>query len=143
MPKIDKVLVKQKIGMADEYFKRMKKHLGSAKSAAEIDIDKRDALERTFELTVEKMLEINYYFIKTLASKPVDDLKSTFTTMGDLGILPPDFARKISSVTAVRNILVHQYEKLDFDLFLQNLRNNIGDFETYFSYVLKFIENAD
>ncbi len=140
MSTIDKELVRQKIKMADGYLEDMKIYLKEEKNASGMSTETRYALERVFHLAVEKMLEVNNYFIRVLNAKPVDDLQSTFISMGDLGILPQDFARKISPITGVRNILVHQYEKLDFDLFLRNLRENIGDFETYFSHVLTFIE---
>jgi uncharacterized protein YutE (UPF0331/DUF86 family) len=100
----------------------------------------RDALERVFLLLVEELIDINNFFIKEYETKPIDDLKSSFLALGDLGVLPPDFARKISPLAGVRNILVHQYEKIDFDLFLKNLRKNLGDFEVYFGHVLKFLE---
>lgn len=42
-----------------------------------------------------------------------------------------DFAEKVALVTGVRNLLVHQYEKIDRTLLLANPRKNLDDFEQY------------
>lgn len=84
------------------------------------------------------MIDINNHLLKNLGV-PVDDLRSSFELLGEKGILPKEFATKISPLTGVRNILVHQYEKINLELFLKNLRANLGDFERYFSAVVEFI----
>ena len=140
MSKIDKEFVRQKIKLAEEYLVEIKAFLEIDDATIHADLKSRYALERVFLLLAEELIDVNNYFIKALDANPIDDLRSSFVALGEVHILPMDFARKISPLAGTRNILVHQYEKLDFDLFLKTLRKNIGDFEIYFGHILRFLE---
>jgi len=138
MPDIDKNFVKKKLELLDKYYEELKKFIEVNDSIILSDQKTRYAIERVFMILVEEMIDINNHFIRSLNLRPVDDLKSTFTVLGENNILPYDFAYKISPITGVRNILVHQYEKLDFELFLKNLRKNISDFAEYIKYINQY-----
>ena len=140
MSEIDKEYIRQKIKLAEEYLQEIKEFLKVGDKAISSDLKNRYSLERVFLLLVEELIDINNYFIKALNLKPIDDLKSSFLAIGEAGILPLDFAKKISPLVGTRNILVHQYEKLNLEIFLKNLRGNIDDFETYFKHILVFLE---
>lgn len=140
MSEIDKEFIRQKIKIAEDYLQEIKEFLRASDEIIYSDLKNRYSLERVFLLLVEELIDINNYFIKALNLKPIDDLKSSFLALGEANILPKDFALKISPLVGVRNILVHQYEKLDFSLFLKNLRGNLNDFEEYFRNILSFIE---
>lgn len=96
--------------------------------------------ERLVQLIVDGMLDINQHIIRERELKISDDLRGTFVILGDNNVLPRDFAEKIAPLAGVRNILVHQYEKLDKELFLQNLRANFVDFENYQKYIMQYLE---
>ena len=68
-----------------------------------------------------------------MVDKFLDDLQSSFRILAENNFLPKDFASKIAPVVELRNGIVHNYEKLDKNLFLKNLRSNFGDFERYLS----------
>lgn len=142
MSEIDKEFIREKIKLAGEYLDEIKEFLKTNDEIIRSDLKSRYSLERVFLLLAEELIDINNYFIKTLELKPIEDLKSSFLSLGEAGVLPADFAQKISPLVGVRNILVHQYEKLDFELFLKNLRSNLGDFEVYFRHILTYIEKS-
>ncbi|HBB56679.1 TPA: hypothetical protein DEW47_03590 [Patescibacteria group bacterium] len=81
-------------------------------------------------------------FDKQLVEKNLsvpDDLQSTFLTLADSKILPKDFAVKIAPVVGLRNKTVHQYEKIDKELFIKKLKENFGDFKKYLVLIEKNI----
>jgi uncharacterized protein YutE (UPF0331/DUF86 family) len=43
--------------------------------------------------------------------------------MGELGVLPPDFADQIAPIAGFRNILIHEYLVVDWDEVYENLAN--------------------
>ncbi len=100
------------------------------------------AVERFFQLAVDSMVDINQHIIGELELPHANDLQSTFYPLGEKGILPDDFARKIAPIVGVRNRLVHQYEDLDKKLFLKNLRDNFSQFETYRSFIVKYLSDV-
>jgi uncharacterized protein YutE (UPF0331/DUF86 family) len=48
------------------------------------------------------------------AQKPVD-YYDAILRMGELGVLPADFARHLAPLAGFRNILVHEYLAVDWD----------------------------
>ncbi len=41
--------------------------------------------------------------------------------MGEIGVLPPDFARRLAPIAGLRNILVHEYVSIDWDEVYESL----------------------
>lgn len=128
---LDKIFIQKKMDMLSESIDQMEKLL-----VANIEEFKKNdttlaALERYFQKTVDTMIDINTHVIKEGDFGTVDDLQSTFKMLGDFGVLEKHFANKISPIVGVRNMLVHRYEKLDRDIFLNNLKRNFSDFKTY------------
>lgn len=99
--------------------------------------------ERLIQLIVDGMIDINQHFIRELKLKISEDLQGTFIIMGENKVLPQEFAEKIAPVVGVRNILVHQYEKLDKEMFLRNLRQHFGDFKKYQQYILEHLKKQE
>lgn len=57
--------------------------------------------------------------------------------MGEHGILPKEFTEKLAPVVGLRNMVVHRYEHLDMQTFIQLLRKNVRDFAQYKTAILK------
>jgi Uncharacterized conserved protein len=41
--------------------------------------------------------------------------------MGEVGVLPPDFARRLAPIAGLWNILIHEYLTVDWDEVYTNL----------------------
>ena len=41
--------------------------------------------------------------------------------MGEIGVLPPDFARRLAPIAGLRNVLVHGYVSIDWDEVYESL----------------------
>jgi uncharacterized protein YutE (UPF0331/DUF86 family) len=71
----------------------------------------------------------------------VDDYKrESFLLMGKIKVLPKDFAKKIADSVGLRNILVHQYRKLDEKIFYQAIKDCLVQYPKYCRYVLRYLE---
>lgn len=103
------------------------------------------AIERLFQLMVDAMIDINQHFIRELELEIPEDFFSTFTALGQHGILQKEFALKLAPIVGVRNRLVHhhQYEKVDRALFISNLRKNFTDFDSYQYQIKKYLERNE
>jgi len=54
------------------------------------------------------------------ARKPAD-YYDAILRMGELGVLPPEFAERLAPLAGFRNILVHEYLQLEWDEVYRNL----------------------
>lgn len=135
------IFVYQKIQSIKDHIDELEKLLGDV-SDKEFFTDSGNLhiAERLVQLIVDGMIDINQHFIRELRLKISDDLQGTFIIMGENNILPGKFAQKIAPVVGVRNILVHQYEKLDKEMFLRNLRSHFSDFKKYQLYIGNYLK---
>lgn len=54
-------------------------------------------------------------------------------------ILPKTFAKKIANMLSFRNILVHDYMRVDEKIMVDILKNHLDDFSQFMNYVNKWI----
>ena len=133
---IEKTFVISKIERIRENVEKIRLKLQLSDDAILHSEDILAVLERYFQLIVDYAIDINHHFIKEDGFVIPDDLQSTFTALGDHGILPKDFAQKISKSVGLRNRIVHQYEDVKPVVFVESLRKNIGDYDEYIRFIL-------
>ena len=89
-------------------------------------------------MIVDAILDINIHFIREFELGSPNDLQSTFVILAEGKVIPMDFAKKISPVVGLRNVLVHGYEKVDRDLFVDSFQKNRQDFDKYMLFINSF-----
>lgn len=137
------LFVNQKLQTMRDYTEELEKLLKDVSDEEFFaDSGKLHIVERLVQLIVDGMIDINQHLIRELKLKISDDLQGTFMIIGESDILPREFAEKIAPVVGVRNILVHQYEKLDREIFLKNLRRHFSDFVKYQQYIAEYLQKV-
>ena len=138
---LDKVFIQKKMDMLSESVGKIEKLMETPIEVIKNDDMRLPALERYFQKAVDTMVDINTHLITASDFGTVDDLQGTFRMLGDFGVLEKDFAGKIAPIVGVRNMLVHRYEKLDKDLFLNNLKCNFSDFKMFLIQIDSYLKN--
>jgi len=59
--------------------------------------------------------------------------------MSELGVLPPEFARKLAPIAGFRNILVREYLGLDWDEVYSNLQK-INDLVKFSKHIREWLK---
>ncbi|MFP3868457.1 MAG: type VII toxin-antitoxin system HepT family RNase toxin [Desulfobacteraceae bacterium] len=95
-----------------------------AKNRAEFDRDPylRDIVERNLEIAAQCCLDISHRIISLTESPKPTDYYEALLKMGELRVVPSDFARKLAPLAGFRNILVHEYIRVDWDEVYKNLQ---------------------
>lgn len=96
----------------------------------------RRAVERTIQLIVECATDINNMLIKSLGGKTPSDYFNSFIELAELAVIPMRLALDIGPSTGLRNVLVHEYVKVDDARVYRSI-------EKIFMYYPKFIELID
>lgn len=99
----------------------------------------KGAVERYLQISLESMLDIGEIIISMEKIKRPQSYKEIFRTLGENGILPEAFARKIEPSAGFRNILVHMYAKVETNRLYENLQNGVEDMELFIEYIARFL----
>lgn len=67
------------------------------------------------------------------------DFRESFLLLSKLDVYPDIFAKKIAESVGIRNILVHQYRKLDEKIFYASIKDCLAQYTKYCDYILEFL----
>ncbi|SKA76519.1 Uncharacterized conserved protein YutE, UPF0331/DUF86 family [Caloramator quimbayensis] len=104
------------------------------------DIIRYWGIERGLHISVECVLDISNIIISSLGLERPESYRETILTLYKQGIIPEKFAKQISGMASFRNILVHDYTRLDEDVVLDILKNRLNDFSVFIKYINKYLE---
>ncbi len=97
--------------------------------------------ERLIQLIVENMVDINSLLILGYNHAPPKDYFTSFTILGELGILPPDFASELASSTGMRNRIVHEYDKIENRIVFESIPKLLDMVMVYTGLINNFLKN--
>jgi uncharacterized protein YutE (UPF0331/DUF86 family) len=92
----------------------------------EADAYLRDIVERNLEVAAQICINISHRIIALERAQKPSDYHQAILRMGELGVLPGDFARQLAPIAGFRNVLVHEYADVDWDEVDANLQH-LGD----------------
>lgn len=133
----EQAFVVTKITELKGYLQELRDLLKASNQEILADSGKVHIAERLLQLIVDTMIDVNQQYIKERHLPVTEDYQSTFRILGSSSILPVDFAEKLAPVVGLRNIVIHRYDQLDKERFIQLLRKNISDFDHYCSEIIK------
>ena len=136
----DKKLVMRKLNELEECvgaLERMRKYdIAAIKS----DKEKEWAVEHGLQVSIQIVVDIGAHILASSGEGDVEDYAEIIERLGKKGVLPKDFAARIKGMAGFRNILVHEYAKLDMDLVCDMLKNRLDDFRKFAGHVNKYME---
>lgn len=102
--------------------------------------DTHKIVERTLEIIINEAIDINQHLIaeSNLGKLPFD-FKESFTLLFDLKVYPKEFGQEIAKSVGLRNILVHQYRKLDEEIFYESIGLCLKQYHQYCKYLLAYL----
>lgn len=101
---------------------------------------KRGATERYLQLAAEACIDIGEIIIAGENLKIPDESFEIFIILGAAGILPKSFALKFAPIARFRNLLVHEYVKIDFKKVHQYLQKDLGDFYKFQHSIARYLQ---
>jgi uncharacterized protein YutE (UPF0331/DUF86 family) len=111
------------------------------KQRTEFDQDPylRDIVERNLEVAAQRCIDISHRIISLENARKPIDYYDAILRMGELGVLPPDFARHLAPLAGFRNILVHEYLAVDWEHVHRNLQQ-LEDLEHFASLIRVWLQ---
>jgi len=93
------------------------------------NIEKKAACERYFEKIMESVIDLAFITIKLKNLEIPEDEKDAFNILFDKDIIEEELCKKLKDAKGMRNIIIHQYGKIDdelvFDLISDELEKDV------------------
>jgi len=96
-------------------------------------------IERGVQISIECVLDISNIIISTMDIEKPDTYRECILILGKEDILPKKMAKEIANMVSFRNILVHDYMKVDEKIMVSILKNHLDDFAKFMNYINNWI----
>lgn len=91
----------------------------------------RGAAERYLHLAIECCLDLGNHAIADQGLRRAQDYKDVFLVLGEAKMLSPAFAKRLAPMAGLRNILVHDYLRVDPAKIHSFLKTHLSDFDRF------------
>lgn len=96
-------------------------------------------VERTLQMMIETCTDVANHIISDRGYRVPKNYGDTFQGLYENGVLVKDLFETMSKMVKFRNIVVHQYDKVDETIVMGILRKNLADFVAYRDAILKIL----
>ena len=139
---VDKDLVLAKAGSVKRHIDRIK-----AKSVADMaiflrDLDRQESVAFNMHLAIQNCMDIAAHVISDGGLGVPGSAGDMFFLLHENGYLSADLAERMVKAVGFRNLLVHEYEKIDLQRLHQAAEKNVDDLMEFLSSVFTKIGMA-
>jgi uncharacterized protein YutE (UPF0331/DUF86 family) len=136
---VDKLLTGRKLSHLDTYLHQIKEFSRISAVAYKNDWKTQRIVERTLQMLIETCIDIANHIISDGGMRTPTGYADTFTVLAENKIIGRNLFKTMEKMTKFRNVVVHQYEKVDAAIVVSILHKNLGDFEKYKNAIVKYL----
>lgn len=137
---VDKELLLRKLSELDEYFKQVKEFEIITVEQYLEDWKLQRIIERTLQMMIEICVDSASHIISDKGYRIPKTYADTFKVLYENGALNRELFGKMEKMTKFRNIVVHNYDKIDAEIVIAILKRDINDFMAYKDAIIKIIK---
>lgn len=99
----------------------------------------RRAVERTLHLAVEAALDIGQHIIAREGFRRPMDNQDVFLVLAEEEIVPRDLLPRLVAMAKFRNLIVHDYARIDNSIVFGILKRRLGDLDAYGRAIVAYL----
>lgn len=131
------IVIENKISSIKKYLKILDGYKKYSKEEIENDINIKGALERYLYLAAQATIDLAEAVIAYKKFRKPTTLSESFHILNEEKITSKELTEKMVGMTGFRNIVAHDYEKINYDLVYRVLQSGLKDIEEFVSFVSK------
>lgn len=97
-------------------------------------------IERGIQISIECIIDVANIIISVSDKEKPDTYRESMLMLSELGAVSKEFSKKLANMTGFRNILVHDYTRVDPEIILNVLKIDIEDFIKYNVEINKWLQ---
>lgn len=134
---VDQDLVFAKIGAVRAHLLRISKKRGDDPADFLADQDRQDIVAFNFQAAIQNCVDIAAHIISEKGLGVPGSISEMFLLLEENGLIGGQIAENMVGAVGFRNMLVHEYGKMDIERVFVIARDNLKDIEAFLSEILK------
>ena len=140
---VDKTLILRKLGKLDEYLGQIREYSAVSLEEYEENWKVQRIIERTLQIMIETCLDVAGHIISDEGFRVPETYAEMFKILIENRILEKTQSDPLTKMAKFRNIVVHNYEKMDPSIVVGILRNNLEDFDMFKRSVIAYLKTKE
>lgn len=136
---VDSSLILRKLADLEEYLGQVGEFKAIALEAYRSDWKTQRIVERTLQMTIELCIDICNHLIADQKLRVPTSNADTFKVLQEAGLLSEQLFESMDKMAKFRNLVVHQYGKIDGAIVVTILRKHPDDFIVFRDAVLQVL----
>lgn len=137
---INKRTIKEKLEKLEETIKWLEKYRKLSREDFLIDFTVNAAAMHYMVLGIEIVVDIGNHILHELYQAHPKEYKEVIRMLGEYEVVPRTFAQDNVGMASFRNLIIHQYGKVDMKKVYKNLQKAPDIFRQFAKYYLEFLE---
>lgn len=89
------------------------------------------------------MIDVGSHILAYLDVGDIQTYADIPEKLSEAGVISANLSDNLTNMAKFRNILVHDYIKIESKKLISFLRNNLSDFEDFSKAIVKYLESVD
>lgn len=130
-------VIENKISSIKKYLKILEGYKKYSREEIENNVDVKGAIERYLYLAAQATIDLAEAVIAYKKFRKPSTMAESFDILKEEKIISGEMAEKMTGMTGFRNVIAHDYEKINYDLVYRIIQQDIKDVEGFIDIVAK------
>lgn len=128
---MDRDVVEQKLESLRRCLLRIETKCPADAATLAVDLDLQDIISLNLSRAVQISVDIGAHLIAGMEVPPPDTMGQTFDVLAQAGVLNSELADSLKKAVGFRNIAVHSYESINWEIVHNIVKYHLSDFSTF------------
>jgi len=140
---VDETLILRKLSEMDEYHGQVEEYSNLTVAQYSSDWRTQRIVERTLQMMIESCADIAGHIISDRGWRVPKSYADAFKILHENGAISDSLGLALERMAKFRNIVVHHYDKVDAEIVIGILKQNLGDFRHYRDAIIGMLKTKN
>lgn len=136
---VDETMILRKLSDIDEYHRQVKEYTDLSVAQYSGDWKIQRIIERTLQMMIESCVDIAGHIISDKGWRAPKSYADAFKILHESGVISGSSFQALEKMAKFRNIVVHDYDKIDAEIVVSILKRNLDDFTDYRDAIINLL----
>lgn len=131
-------IIEQHIQNMEEALAQLGKYRNISFNEFQKDLSLVWIVEKGLEILIQNLLRIGAHLLASEIKNDWEDYGEVILKLGKHGVIPQEFSDQIKGMAGLRNILIHEYLRIDLNKLFDYLKYRLEDFIQFIRYIREY-----
>ncbi|WP_350296885.1 DUF86 domain-containing protein [Limnohabitans sp. Rim8] len=137
---MDREVIDQKLDSLRRCIERIRTKLPLTSETFKTDFDVQDIVSLNLTRAVQMAVDIGAHIVSSQQQVSPGSMGETFDQLGQLGVISADLALQLKKSVGFRNIAVHNYNTINWDIVQSIVQVHLKDFDQFAKAIVHYLQ---